>query len=198
MRRYMQITYTDDVKAAQEHAGVREVSKRMEQDRPDQALTWQEQLFIRERDHFYMATVNQDGWPYVQYRGGPPGFLKAIGPTTLAYADFRGNRQLISMGNLRSDDRVSLFFMDSANRRRLKILARATVSEDPALLERLADPDYEATVERAVVFELEAFDWNCPQHITPRLTAEEWAPREAIYKERIADLEARVAELEAR
>ena len=86
----------------------------------------------------------------------------------------------------------------STNRRRLKILARATVSEDPALLERLADPDYEATVERAVVFELEAFDWNCPQHITPRLTAEEWAPREAIYKERIADLEARVAELEAR
>ena len=177
MRRYMQITYTDDVKAAQEHAGVREVSKRMEQDRPDQALTWQEQMFIRERDHFYMATVNQDGWPYVQYRGGPPGFLKAIGPTTLAYADFRGNRQLISMGNLRSDDRVSLFFMDYANRRRLKILARATVSEDPALLEQLADPDYEATVERAVVFELEAFDWNCPQHITPRLTAAEWRLR---------------------
>ena len=177
MRRYMQITYTDDVKAAQEHAGVREVSKRMEQDRPDQALTWQEQMFIRERDHFNLPTVNQDGWPYVQYRGGPPGFLKAIGPTTLAYADFRGNRQLISMGNLRSDDRVSLFFMDSANRRRLKILARATVSEDPALLEQLADPDYEATVERAVVFELEAFDWNCPQHITPRLTAAEWRLR---------------------
>ncbi|TFF19098.1 pyridoxamine 5-phosphate oxidase [Jiella endophytica] len=130
----------------------------------------------RARLKIFMATVSQTGWPYLQHRGGPAGFLKVLDDKTLGFADFRGNRQYISLGNLKADDRVSLFLMDYPRRARLKIFARAEMRDlaaDADLAERLALPDYRAKVERAMLFHLEAFDWNCPQHITPRFTEAE-------------------------
>ena len=146
-----------------------------------------------------MATVTEDGWPYVQYRGGPAGFLKVLDDRTLAYADFQGNLQLLSTGNIAHDGRVSLFLIDYANRRRLKILARAEVidgCDDPALLAALSDPDYGARPERAFVLHIEAFDWNCPQHITPRFTEVEIAARERGLRDRVAELEAQLKSLQ--
>jgi len=142
--------------------------------------------FIGARDSFYQGTVGQNGWPYVQHRGGPTGFLKVLGPQTIGYADFTGNRQYISVGNLDGDDRVSLFLMDYPGQRRLKIWGRARlVDEDkePALVASVESPDYRARVERAVIITVEAFDWNCPKYITPRFTerevrhrANDWKP----------------------
>lgn len=127
-----------------------------------------EAAFISARDGFYLASVSATGWPYIQFRGGPKGFLRVLDETTLGYADFRGNKQYLTMGNIAGDDRVALFLMDYTRRRRLKILGHMTVDEDPGLPARLAVPGYAATVERAVRIRVEAFDWNCPQHIPPR------------------------------
>ena len=124
-----------------------------------------------------MATVSETGWPYLQHRGGPKGFLKVLDPQTIAFADFRGNLQYVSAGNLEGNDRVALFLMDYANRQRLKLLGHSRVvdaADDPGLIDRLRDPGYRARVERAVVIRVEAFDWNCRQHITPRFTEEEF------------------------
>jgi len=182
-RKYAEIAYTDSVKATQDHYGSRGPSeRRAAMDADDEHLTESEASFIAERDSFYMATVNADGWPYVQFRGGPVGFLKTLDNQTLAYADFGGNRQYISTGNLNQNDRVSLFFMDYPNRRRLKLMARTEVFEAadrPELLDRLVDPNYAAPIERVVLFHVVAFDWNCPQHITPRMTASEWTEAQA-------------------
>ena len=176
-RKYPRITFTPSVKATQEHYGARQAGEAVEQwDMDDEHLSDMEAGFVLERDGFYMATVGEDGWPYVQYRGGPPGFLHVLDEQTLAYADFRGNRQYISMGNLSSDDRVSLFLMDYPNRRRMKVLARAELVEladRPELVERLRDESYPGKPERAMLFHLAAFDWNCPQHITPRFSLAE-------------------------
>lgn len=136
--------------------------------------------FIMERDSFYQASASQDGWPYVQYRGGPTGFLKIIDPQTLAYADFRGNRQYISAGNISENDKVSLILIDYPNRHRLKIWARAklvTMADNPDLITSLHDETYRAKPERAVIIKVEAFDWNCPQHIHPRYTLEQLEPQ---------------------
>ncbi|CAN7377844.1 pyridoxamine 5'-phosphate oxidase family protein [Phenylobacterium sp. LjRoot219] len=127
---------------------------------------------IAERDSFYLASVSETGWPYVQHRGGPAGFLKVLDERTLGFADFRGNRQYLSLGNLAGDDRVSLLLMDYPNRRRLKLVGHARVVDtdgDPAALARLRD-DYPAQVERGIVIAIEGYDWNCSQHITPRFT----------------------------
>lgn len=176
-RKYTALTFTDSVKAAQEHYGTRSNAERIESwDIDDQTLTGREIAHIAQRDSFYMSTVGEDGWPYVQFRGGPKGFLKVLGSTRLGYADFRGNLQYISMGNVSKNDRVALILMDYPNRQRLKIMARATIvdaDQDPELIEKLQVPGYKARVERAVILDIEAFDWNCPQHITPRFTAEE-------------------------
>lgn len=176
-RRFPQITFTDSVKATQEDYGTRERVARLEaSEREDQRLGWPERAFLALRDSFYLASVGDTGWPYVQFRGGPPGFLKVLDERTLGYADFRGNMQLISMGNLRHDERVALILLDYASQRRLKVLARATAypaDERPDLVESLADPSYAAQVRRVVVLRVEAFDWNCPQHITPRFTLAE-------------------------
>lgn len=140
------------------------------------ALTEQEAEFIAERDGFYQATVGETGWPYVQFRGGPPGFLKLLDPNTIGYADFRGNRQYISAGNLEGDGRIAMILMDYAQRRRLKIWGKAKlidVRDDEALIAQLAVPSYRARIERAVIITIAAFDWNCPQHITPRYTEAE-------------------------
>ncbi|QDT49860.1 Pyridoxamine 5'-phosphate oxidase [Symmachiella dynata] len=178
-RKYTELTFTESVKQSQSRYGVRSQAARMEEmDVVDDRLSEREAEFIHQRDGFYMATVGDDGWPYMQFRGGPRGFLKVLDDRTLAFADFRGNRQYISTGNLAHDDRVSLFFMDYANRRRLKIMARANVvdaEEHPELLHQVEDPNYRARIERVVVYTIEAFDWNCPQHITPRYALDELA-----------------------
>ena len=180
-RKYPAITFTDSVKRTQERYGTRALGERLESmAMDDEHLSQGELEFIAARDSFYMATVGEGGWPYVQHRGGPAGFVRSIDSSTLAYADYSGNRQFISVGNLAADERVSLFFMDYPARRRLKLLARAEVLEAtdrPDLLEAVHDPAYAAKPERIVLLHVVAFDWNCPQHITPRYTEAEFASR---------------------
>lgn len=191
-QRFAEIAFTPQVKALQTELGSRDMYARLEKrDAPGDRLTEQEQDFISQRDSFYFASVSETGWPYVQHRGGPAGFLKVIDPITIGFADFRGNRQYVSVGNVLHDDRVALFLMDYPNRLRLKILGHARIAsaDETALLESLRTPGYRARVERGVVIRVAAFDWNCPQHITPRFSPTEV---EAI----IAPLQARIAELE--
>ncbi len=194
-RRFAQIAFTPRVQAEQARIGSRARYAGMEADgRNDSLLTDAEAAFVAARDSVYMASVSETGWPYVQHRGGPPGFLRVLDAATLGFADLGGNRQHISVGNLGGDDRVSLFLMDYPNRRRLKILGRARVvtrAEDPALVARLAPEGLAARAERAVLITVEGFDWNCPQHITPRWTAAELAPLAA----RLEAAEAEVAAL---
>jgi len=178
--KFADITFTDSVKAAQEHYGSRENNNRLQTVAgPNDQLGPREAGFVAMRDTFYLATVNETGWPYVQHRGGPQGFLKVLGTRQLAYADFRGNTQLISVGNLSNNDRCSLILMDYPHRRRLKILGHMRVENannvSPADLAKVELPDYKARIERVVFIDVVAFDWNCPQHITRRYTEEEFA-----------------------
>ncbi|MEP7299192.1 MAG: 2Fe-2S iron-sulfur cluster-binding protein [Burkholderiales bacterium] len=178
-RAYSDIAFTPTVRAMQTRMGSRSVYAPLDRtlDKRD-VLAAAEADFIHERDGFYQATVGESGWPYVQYRGGPAGFLKVLDPKTIGYADFRGNVQYISVGNLQGNDRVSIILMDYANQRRLKILGRVRMvdaSEDASLMTRLEMPHYQARVERAMVITVEGYDWNCPQHITPRFTKAEVA-----------------------
>ena len=193
-RKFAEITFTPSVKAAQTRYGSRTANERFElAEETGDILGKVETAFIEARDGFYQATVNEKGWPYVQFRGGPPGFLKVLDERTIGYAEFRGNIQYLSVGNLAANDRIALILMDYPNRRRLKIWARARIvhhDEDPELLARLEVPTYRARVERAVVMTIEAVDWNCPQHITPRYS-------EAEIDELVAPLRNRITELEA-
>jgi predicted pyridoxine 5'-phosphate oxidase superfamily flavin-nucleotide-binding protein len=176
-RAFADITFTAGVKAAQQRYGSREANRGFElAEDSGSELTDREAKFIVARDSFYQATVSESGWPYVQHRGGPAGFLKVLDANTIGFADFRGNVQYLSVGNLAANDRVSLILMDYANRRRLKIGGRARIvheSDDPELMARLALPSYPARVERGIVIQVEAFDWNCPQHITRRFSEAE-------------------------
>jgi uncharacterized protein len=150
-----------------------------------------EREFIAARDSFYLATVTENGWPYIQHRGGPPGFLRVLGPDLLAFADVRGNRQMLTTGNLAGSDRVALFLMDYPQRSRLKILGHARVTpaeEDPELAASLALPGLRA-VERIVRIAVEGFDWNCPKYITPRYTKNEVEAVTGPLRARIAELE---------
>ena len=171
---FAHIAFTPNVRAAQTRMGSRDGYRQLETgDDEVAALGPMEIEFIAERDSLYQGTVGQSGWPYVQHRGGPPGFLKVLDERTLGYADFSGNRQYLSVGNIASDDRVSLFLMDYAGQRRLKIWGRARFvdeSLEPDLIARLESPDYRARVERGVVIHIEAYNWNCPKYITPRYT----------------------------
>ena len=177
--RFADIAFTDSVKAAQDAYGSREHNDRLQTVAgPNDQLSPKEARFIAERDTFYLATVSDSGWPYVQHRGGPKGFLKVLDEGRIAYADFRGNQQLISVGNTSVDDRVSLILMDYPRRKRLKILGHMRVLDaetSPALLAQVQLDDYRGHLERVVVIEVAAFDWNCPQHITRRYTEEEFA-----------------------
>ncbi|HOY78578.1 MAG TPA: pyridoxamine 5'-phosphate oxidase family protein [Hyphomonadaceae bacterium] len=195
--KYLSTLFTDDVKAAQEENGSRHGYARFDGPAEADELTEAEADFIAVRDSFYMATVSENGWPYIQHRGGPAGFLKVLDSRTLAFADFRGNRQYISVGNIKHDDRVSLFLMDYPRQGRLKILGRmheVDLADDPKLAEALAMPGYKAKVERALVIKVEAFDWNCPQHITQRFTLAEIEPAVSSLRARIAELEKELAE----
>ena len=200
--RFADIAFTDAVKAAQEQCGSRLQNERMQQTGgPHDALGEAESAFISQRDSFYMATVSETGWPYVQHRGGPPGFLKVPGPKTLAFADFRGNTQLVSAGNAVANDRVSLILMDYRHRQRLKVLGRIGFEDAsgaaPDLLKAVQLPGYRGRVERVALIHVEAFDWNCPQHITPRFTEAEVRAAAQPLHDRIAELEAKLASLGA-
>ena len=177
-RNFTKLAFTDSVKKIQEQYGSRKSYARIENSGDKYVLTGREIPFIKSRDSFYMATVGENGWPYVQYRGGAIGFLKVINNTTLEYADFRGNMQYISAGNINSNSRASLFLIDYPSKQRLKIWAESKVVEaddDQELLKKLIVPNYEAKIERMIVFNILAYDWNCSQHITPRYTTEEIA-----------------------
>ena len=195
---FAKIAFTDSVKKTQELYGVRRANERLENlDRLDE-LTRNEALFVSQRDGFYLATVNEDGHPYVQFRGGPAGFLKVLDEKTLGYADFRGNLQYISVGNLSKNNKAALFLMDYPNQTRLKIFAEIEVidaADDPALIASLIMPDYKARIERAMILHVTAYDWNCPQHITPRFTLEEIELGTKPLRNRIAELEAEIARL---
>ncbi|GLK73213.1 pyridoxamine 5'-phosphate oxidase family protein [Ancylobacter dichloromethanicus] len=193
--KYLDMATTPSVAAAQAHYGSAaqwaRARGRVEDTGQSQRLGPPELDFIAARDGFYLASVSETGWPYVQYRGGPAGFLAAIDDTRLGFADFRGNRQYITTGNVQANDRVSLFLMDYAHRQRLKIFGRMRIidaADDPALAERLAVPGYPGRVERLVLITVEAFDWNCPQHITPRFTQAELDVVLAPVREEIAAL----------
>ncbi|MGI9434588.1 MAG: pyridoxamine 5'-phosphate oxidase family protein [Geminicoccaceae bacterium] len=191
------VAFTAAVKAVQARKGSRDAYARMEagrgwSDRMTPALA----AFIAERDSFYLGTAGADGQPYIQHRGGVPGFLKVLDDKTLAFADFKGNRQYITAGNLTENPKAFIFLMDYPNRRRIKIWGRArVVDDDPALLTRISDPGYAGKPEQAVLFTLEAWDGNCPQHITPRFAEHEVEATVAALKARIATLEAELARL---
>jgi uncharacterized protein len=192
-RHFGSLVFTPLVKALQEKYGSRHQYARLEAGDPTRDLLGpDESVFIAEQNSFFLATVGSTGWPYIQHRGGPKGFLKVIDDHTIAFADFRGNKQFISTGNLGANNRIALILVDYPRQARLKILGRAEIFEGEGArewIERLREPDYKAVVERVYVIRVEAFDWNCPQHITPRFTAEQ-------IQEALAPFERRVEELE--
>jgi len=169
---FAEIAFTPTVKKMQEEMGSRLSYARMDRiaEPVNSILSYAEAEFISSRNSFYMATVSETGWPYIQHRGGPRGFVRVLDERTIGFADFRGNRQYVSVGNLMTDDRVSLFFMDYPNRARLKLFGRARIIEPDAteMMGRLATPGYRARAERGLVIEVAGFDWNCPQHIPDR------------------------------
>jgi predicted pyridoxine 5'-phosphate oxidase superfamily flavin-nucleotide-binding protein len=190
---YLDIAMTPGVRAAQAAMGSDAQWGNFKGHRQFDRFTEAEADFIAERDSFYMATVSETGWPYVQHRGGPAGFLKIVDERTLAFADYRGNRQYVSTGNLASNARASLILMDYTRRARMKLYAHVTIvapEADAELAALVAVPGYAAKIERIFVLRLEAFDWNCPQHITPRFTEKE-------IDEAVQPLRTRLAELEA-
>ena len=185
--------FTPVIKALQERYGSRRQYARLEESGVSRdRLGPQESEFIVERDSFYMASIGETGWPYVQHRGGPKGFLKVIDGSTIAFADFRGNKQYISTGNLMKDNRVALIMVDYPGQARLKILGHAEIFEGAQgreWIERVRQPGYKVSIERVFVVRIDAFDWNCPQHITPRFTAEEIQEALAPFERRVEDLE---------
>ena len=194
--RYASIAFTDTVRDAQTRYGSRKAYARLDgtsaQATGLDPLTEIEKEFIAERDGFYLATTSETGWPYVQFRGGPRGFLRVIDDYTIGWADFRGNRQYISTGNMTNNDRVALFLMDYAHQARLKIFGRARFVDadaEPDLVRQVSVADYRARVECGVIVRVEAFDWNCPQHITPRYTVEEINSAVDPIRERLAELQ---------
>jgi predicted pyridoxine 5'-phosphate oxidase superfamily flavin-nucleotide-binding protein len=197
-RHFFDLAFTPGVKAEQTRRGSRRAYAAADEDGHDptltDALSDHETGFIAERDSFYLASVSETGWPYVQHRGGPPGFVRVVDEHTIGWAEFIGNRQYVSAGNTAFDNRVSLFFMDYPNKRRLKMMGRIhpyTAEERPDLAESLPVKGYRARLERFILVNVEAFDWNCPQHITERFTLDE-------VRRVVAPLHARIAELEAK
>jgi uncharacterized protein len=197
---FLDIAVTPSVRAVQAKMGADHIWQDFKGHREFDRFTEHEATFIAQRDSFYMATVSETGWPYVQHRGGPRGFLK-VDDRTLAFADYRGNRQYISTGNLAADDRVCLLLMDYSHRTRLKVYAHVetlAVDADSALTELVTVPGYKAKLERIFRLHLASFDWNCPQHITPRFSDQEVADAVRPLRDRLVRLEAENAELHAR
>jgi len=194
---FLHTMFGPGARALQERAGSRSSYARMEASAGDaDLLTDREAGFIAARDSFYMATVTEDGWPYVQHRGGPAGFLRRIAGNRIGFADYSGNRQYLSTANLAADDRVALFLMDYPSRRRLKLIGHAHSSDAPEDIAALMAPDYAAEPERAFVIDVIGFDWNCPQHITPRFTEAEFRRATQPLHDELTRLRARIVELE--
>ncbi|AKK30276.1 pyridoxamine 5'-phosphate oxidase family protein [Mycobacterium sp. EPa45] len=196
-KHYASIAFTDDVQAVQSAHGSDEFYGRKlaagKASPGRDPLTEDEKNYLSERDGFYLASVSESGWPYVQFRGGNPGFIRALDDHTIGWADFRGNLQYISTGNMTGDDRVAIIALDYAHQRRLKIFGHArivTTDEDPALLKALTDETDSSVVERAVLVDVDAYDWNCQQHITPRFSAAELEPALAPLRAKLAALQA--------
>jgi hypothetical protein len=169
------LVFTPTIKALQERHGSRGQYARMEQSDPaDDGLGPMEKEFLAERDSFYMASTGSTGWPYIQHRGGPAGFVKVIDDNTIAFANFSGNKQYVTSGNAVTDNRVALIFVDYPRQERLKLLGKLEILEGEKAsewLEKVRHPEYKAAVDSVYVVHVEAFDWNCPQHIVPRFTA---------------------------
>ncbi len=198
---FLDIANTPSVHAMRTKMGSADYWRTVETSREFDRFTEKEAMFIADRDSFYMASVSEAGWPYVQHRGGPRGFVSVVDATTLAFADFRGNRQYLTMGNVSADPRVSLIMVDYPRRARLKIFAHAELVEldaDPDLATLVRDPDYRGKAEHVVRLHLLAFDWNCPQHITPRFSEAEVTEAVAPLHSRIAELAAENTELRSR
>jgi uncharacterized protein len=197
--KFLELTITDSVCRAQEryYGKSRRIDGAPERD----MFTADEARFVQSRDSFYMASISESGWPYIQHRGGKPGFLRVPSPTTLAFADYKGNRQLLSTGNLAANDRVALFLMDYPERTRLKILGRARVKdarEHPELVTQIAEPEMHGITERVFLIDVISFDWNCPQYITPRYTAEQIQRLVGPLQQRIAELGAQLRSAQER
>ncbi|MEM9062587.1 MAG: pyridoxamine 5'-phosphate oxidase family protein [Pseudomonadota bacterium] len=202
-RKFLELTFTPAVQQHQERLGSATAYAKMLSPEADAAdrIGAAETSFIEARDGFYQASVSETGWPYVQFKGGPAGFVKVLDEKTIAYADFRGNRQYISLGNLSENDKVALIMVDYPNRRRIKILGRAKlidIADDPELAARLTPDGYRARPERAVIITVEALDWNCPQHIPQRLTIEEFEDHVAPLRADILRLTEENAQLKSR
>ena len=200
-KNFAEIGFNSAAKKLQEKYGSRANYARMERQTFYEGLTKFEESFISKRDSFYMATVGENGFPYIQHRGGPKGFLKVLDANRLGFIDFSGNMQYISLGNLATNNKVALFLVDYPNKKRLKIYAKAEIVEikdDPALHKLLDLEDYKFRPERMMVLHVEAYDWNCPQHITPRFTAEEIEEVLQPQYQHIKELEAEIIELKAK
>ena len=200
-RNFAEIAFTERVKAIQEKMGSRRSYAKVEARTESNRLGEAEAEFITELDHFFLATVSATGYPYIQHRGGPRGFLKVLDDRTLGFADFRGNLQYISLGNLSGNDCACLFLIDYKTRTRLKIYARIEIVDlesSPEVLGLLSDPGYPGVVERGMLIHVESYDWNCPQHITPRYTIEEIEEISLPLRQRLAELEAEVKKLKGR
>jgi uncharacterized protein len=191
-RQYFRTMFTDQTRALQQADGSRNAYARMEANDADVDVLGERELdFIAASDSFYIASITADGWPYVQHRGGATGFLRDLGNSRLGFADFRGNRQHVSEANLANDPRVSLFLMDYPQQRRLKLIGHATMlgmDGHAELADQLNVGHYDATTERLCVIDIVGFDWNCPQHITPRFT-------EAQARQAVAPLHAEIRQL---
>lgn len=197
-RNFASLAFTPAVKQLQEQYGSRSAYARMEKQVYQDGLTENEQDFIAERDSFYMASIGANGFPYIQHRGGPKGFVQAIDANTVAFVDVQGNQQFISVGNISERPNVSLIFMDYPHRTRLKVLARAEVvalESEPALVERLTPAGFKARPQRIIKLHVEAYDWNCPQHITPRFTQEELVEALEAQREYVEGLQREVERL---
>ncbi len=197
---FLDIATTPSVAAAQAANGSLEFNREMAAKRVFDRFDEDAADFISTRDSFYLATTSETGWPYIQHRGGPRGFLKVLDDKTLGMADFAGNRQYLTLGNLAASDKAALFLMDYPRRGRMKVFVHAEavdLKENPELAAKLATPGYRARIERGLLFRLEAFDWNCSQHIMPRYTGDEVQRAVAPLHEKIAALEAEIATLRA-
>ncbi|MGQ0695474.1 MAG: pyridoxamine 5'-phosphate oxidase family protein [Nitrospiraceae bacterium] len=191
--KYLDLMFTDSVRRAQRQYYGRAVNIAGAPERDP--LGQAEAEFIAARDSFYLGSISETGWPYIQHRGGPQGFLRVVNETTLAFADYKGNRQLLTIGNVSVNGRVALFLMDYKNRERLKILGHARVEDvrvHPELITQITDPKMRSSVERLVFIDVVSFDWNCPKYITPRYSAEEVEEYVGPLKRRIAELEAQL------
>lgn len=197
-KNFAAIAFTDQVKEIQEKLGSRASYARMERDTYVDGFTENEIAFIAERDSFYMASIGENGYPYIQHRGGPKGFLKVLDANRLAFIDFKGNMQYISVGNIATNNNIALIMIDYPARARLKIYARAEIVElkdDPSLYDLLDLENYKFRPERIMVLHVEAYDWNCPQHITPRYTLEDIDNAFASQRSYISKLETEIKEL---